>query len=325
MLVDIVLPVYRSDKKWILEAIDSVLSQTYSQWHLIIVDDASPDDTLAYIRGKYQDYSDSISFIQLAQNRRAAGARMEAIRQTQSDVIAFIDQDDRWHPRKLERQIGRLKQKPKVEAVHTDVQRIDENGNLIPSAAQGENALRSSIQYDTLSQNALMEDLFLKNSIRLASAVILRRPFEQIGGFDESLFGGEDWEFWVRFVASGNRIAHLAESLVERRIHLENVSSVHQYVRTEGLLQALNNLLERYPSLQHLSSNRQARIFRSLVFQEFKRGNGARARSDIRRIIKLTPQDYRGYLLWILSYLGSMQVWLVNTYLNRRIQRRKVY
>jgi glycosyltransferase involved in cell wall biosynthesis len=315
--VDIILPIYQARRRWIREAIGSILAQTYPHWHLTIVDDASPDDTMAYIQETYQDYPDSISFIQLEQNHGPAGARMEAIRQTQGDLIAFIDQDDRWHPRKLERQIERLKQNPKIEAVHADVQRIDEDGDLIPGAAKRENALRSSIPYDSLSRNALMEEMFLKNSIRLASAVVLRRPFEQIGGFDESLFGGEDWDFWVRFAASGYRIAHLTEFLVERRIHSENVSSVHQHARTRGLLQALNKLVERCPFLKHLAHNRQARILRSLVLQELKEGNGAQVRSHIRRIIRLTPRDYRGYLLWVLSYLGPIQSWVTNIYLNR--------
>lgn len=317
--VDVILPIYQARLCWVRKAIDSVLAQTYPHWHLTVVDDASPDDTMAYIQETYQDYPDSISFIQLEQNRRAAGARMEAIRQTHGDVIAFIDQDDRWHPRKLERQVERLHQKPRVEAVHTDVQHIDENGDIIPGSADRENASRSRIPYDALSPDALMEQMFLGNSIRLVSAVVLRQAFEQSGGFDETLFGGEDWEFWVRFAASGNRIAHLAEPLIERRMYAESVSSVYHQARTEGLLQTLDRLVTMYPALKPLASRRRAHILRGLVLQELKKGKGAQVRPYIRDIIQSTPQDYRGYVLWALSYLGPVQVWLTTAYLNRGI------
>jgi len=316
-LVDIILPVYQSRRQWLNEAAGSVLAQTYPHWHLTIVDDASPDDTLVCVKEMYQEHTERISFIQLEQNRRAAGARMEAVRQTRGDVIAFIDQDDRWCPRKLERQIERLRQKPTVRAVHTDVQHIDSDGDLIPGSADGENVLRASIPYEVLGREALMKQMFLGNSIRLVSSVVLREAFEQVGGFDETLFGGEDWEFWVRFAASGNRIAHLAEPLVERRIHAGNVSSMHHQARTQGALRALDKLVTMYPSLKDLASRRRAEILRGAALHELRVGDGARIRPQIREIIQLTPKDYRGYALWFLSYLGPLQAWLTNAYLNR--------
>jgi glycosyltransferase involved in cell wall biosynthesis len=315
MLVDIVLPVYRSDKKWILEAIDSVLSQTYSQWHLIIVDDASPDDTLAYIREKYQDYSDSISFVQLARNRRAAGARMEAIRQTHGDVIAFIDQDDRWHPQKLERQIARFRQEPIAQAVHTDIQHIDSRGNIISGSADRENAYRASIQYDTLECSALMRRLYFLNSIRLVSAAISRIAFEQAGGFDESLFGSEDWEFWVRFTAAGYGIAHLAEPLVERRLHQRNVSRSYSEERLLELLQASEIVSLTYPNLSDLIPSRKSLLLRQIITDHFLHNQGNLIRPRIKQLININYRSNRvvGGVFWILSFLGPLQSPLTKT------------
>jgi glycosyltransferase involved in cell wall biosynthesis len=319
LLVDIVLPIYRPQQCWIREAVDCVLAQTYPHWHLTVVDDASPDDSLADLQQAYSDYHDSVSTLQLKENRRAAGARMEAIARGQGDVIAFIDQDDRWHPRKLEYQVGRLLQEPVVEAVHTDVRHIDEHGATIRGGAARENALRASIPYDLLPRDRLMEALFLKNSIRLVSAVVLRQAFEQVGGFDGSLFGGEDWDFWLRLVASGYRIAHVPQLLVERRIHSGNVSSTHYQARTESLLQACDKTVEMYPSLEPLASRRQARILRSSVLRYLKKGNGRQIRPQIRQIIRLAPSDHRGYLLWILSHLGPLQSRLTTACLSHKM------
>jgi hypothetical protein len=205
-------------------------------------------------------------------------------------------------------------QEPRVEAVHTDVQHIDQNGDIIRGAAHIENALRASIPYDTLSRNALMEQLFLKISIRLGSTVVLRRPLEEIGGFDETLFGGEDWEFWVRFAAHGHRIAHIGKPLTQRRIHTRNVSSVYSWERSQGLLQCLDTVSAAYPSLGPLASRRSVRVLRTEVLRALREGNGATIRSKITEMINLEPRDCRTYVLWLLSFSGPLQGRLANTY-----------
>ena len=81
MKADVILPHYKG-KQWVGEAIGSVLSQTYPNWHLTLVDDASPDDTAKHVERFCRAYPQQISLIRLEENRRAAGARMEAVRGT---------------------------------------------------------------------------------------------------------------------------------------------------------------------------------------------------------------------------------------------------
>jgi glycosyltransferase involved in cell wall biosynthesis len=302
MRVAIILPVYKA-RRWIDEAIESVLAQTYHHWHLTIVDDASPDDTVSRIAKWSGSHPNRISLIQLEQNRRPAGARMEAIRRTGGDAIAFIDQDDRWRPEKLERQVTRLQGKPPVEAVHTDVVRIGPDGMLLPGAADAENARRARIPYAALEPEALREELFLTNTIRLASAAILREPFEAVGGFDTTLFGGEDWEFWVRFSRSYS-IAHLAQPLVERRIHSGNTSAVHRRERSIGLLNALAKIEQSQPLPDPLVDERRAGLLRRATISELGVGHHARAREYARSLLGLRPTGLEAYYLLVLSYLG---------------------
>lgn len=308
MLVDVILPIYRG-RRWVVEAIDSVLAQTYLDWHLTVVDDASPDETLDYVKEIYQDHADRISFIRLAQNHRAAGARMEAIRQTHGDLIAFIDQDDRWHPRKLERQVELLKRSPYVHAIHTDVQHIDSNGDVIPGSADRENAYRANIPYDTLKCQTLARQLFLMNSVRLVSAVVLRHAFEQAGGFDITLFGGEDWEFWVRFAASGHRITHIAIPLVDRRLHSSNTSQAYFAARTQGLLQTIDRVLLHYPDLSDLATYRRSLLLRREIVNGLVNGRGSQVRPRIRQFLRLGKGKTRimGCVFWVLSLVGPFQ------------------
>jgi glycosyltransferase involved in cell wall biosynthesis len=313
--IDVILPVYKA-QRWADEAIESTLAQTYPHWHLTIVDDASPDDTAERMTHWTHAHPDRISLIRLKENQGPAGARMEAIRRTDGALVAFLDQDDRWRPRKLEKQVARLYADPPVEAVHTDVVHIDVDGNSLPDASEAENARRDEIPYATLSSRELVKNLFLVNSIRLASSVVLRQAFESIGGFDVTLFGGEDWEFWIRF-ASRYRIAHLPEPLVERRIHPRNTSSVYRRARNRGRLAALKKVEQSYPFLTSLELERLAKLLRAATISELD-AEDSQAQEYAWRLARLKPACVEVYALLILASLGAANRPIVRLY--RRIK-----
>lgn len=100
-LVSIVMPAYNSEK-FIHEAIQSVLNQTYQNWELLIVDDCSTDNTIQIINS-FKD--NRIHYFTLKENSGAAVARNYAIERTKGEYMAFLDSDDLWHPEKLERQL----------------------------------------------------------------------------------------------------------------------------------------------------------------------------------------------------------------------------
>lgn len=103
MSVTIIMPSYNSEN-FIIESIESVLAQTYSNWELIIVDDCSPDDSNKII-AKYIDSDSRIKLIKLQKNSGPAIARNMAIETANGRYIAFLDSDDVWLPNKLEKQI----------------------------------------------------------------------------------------------------------------------------------------------------------------------------------------------------------------------------
>lgn len=103
MSVTIIMPSYNSEN-FIIESIESVLAQTYSNWELIIVDDCSPDDSNKII-AKYIDSDSRIKLIKLEKNSGPAVARNTAIEAANGRYIAFLDSDDVWLPNKLEKQI----------------------------------------------------------------------------------------------------------------------------------------------------------------------------------------------------------------------------
>ena len=103
-LVSIIMPAYNAEK-YIEEAIESVLKQTYRNWELIIVNDCSIDATEQIVK-KYQEQDERIKFHSLTENQGVANARNTAIQNARGRYLAFLDSDDMWLPEKLEKQIG---------------------------------------------------------------------------------------------------------------------------------------------------------------------------------------------------------------------------
>lgn len=106
-LVSIIMPAYNAEK-YIEEAIQSVLKQTYTNWELIIVNDCSTDKTEQIIK-KYQEQDQRIRLCSLIKNKGVANARNTAIKNAVGRYLAFLDSDDMWLPEKLEKQINFMK------------------------------------------------------------------------------------------------------------------------------------------------------------------------------------------------------------------------
>lgn len=108
-LCSVIMPAYNCEK-YIAEAIESVIKQTYKNWELIIVNDASTDDTEKIIKS-YQEKDKRIKLISLTENQGVANARNTAIQNSEGRYIAFLDADDYWEKEKLQEQITFMKNK----------------------------------------------------------------------------------------------------------------------------------------------------------------------------------------------------------------------
>lgn len=274
--VDVILPTHRG-LRWVDEAIASVLGQTHESLHLYVVDDASSDGTFAHVCERWSD-DPRVTALSLETPLRAAGARMQAVEVGDGEWLAFIDQDDRWLPEKLARQLALATAEPTSDAVHTDCAHIDTASALLIGSARRENAARSGVPWRSLDRDALLRACFRANRIRLASALVRRSAFEDVGGFDAGLFGGEDWDFWVRFAAAGHGIAHLAEPLLERRLHAEATSSARRAERIEGLYRGCDLATAREPTLAAAEGER----IEALLRRELESSGGAAVRRRLR-------------------------------------------
>lgn len=235
MQVDIILPVYKSNK-FVFEAIDSVIEQTYDDWNLHIIDDHSEDGGLNQIYERYSRFVPKINFIQLNENLRAAGARNYAIERAKGEILAFIDQDDKWSNDKLMLQIDYMNDY-NCDLVHSNILMINENGKII-EGWEKENNSRNSLDWENCNHVILARKLLLKLNTRLTSTIIKRSAFEGIGGFNTQYYGAEEPIFWVE-CAIKYKIGHIRKKLLLRREHDQNTSKIHSYERLNGYLKSM--------------------------------------------------------------------------------------
>lgn len=125
-LVSVIMPAYNCED-FIDDSILSVLNQTYKNVELLVVDDQSTDGTAEHIQ-QFAQQDPRVKFIQLAKNSGAAVARNTAIEQAEGRYLAFLDSDDLWEPKKLEKQIAFMEQNSYAFTC-TPYDKVDEHGN----------------------------------------------------------------------------------------------------------------------------------------------------------------------------------------------------
>ena len=153
-LVSIIMPSYNT-APYIAESIRSVMAQTYTNWELIIVDDASTDSTdevvkdviLSGAQAESKDLSSKIHYLKNDRNRGAAYSRNRALREARGKYIAFLDSDDLWAPDKLEKQIAFM-EKNGYAFSYTRYEEMDENGNSTGTIVSGPKRITKTGMYN---------------------------------------------------------------------------------------------------------------------------------------------------------------------------------
>lgn len=199
-LVSIITPSYNSSK-FIEDCVHSVLLQTYSNWEMIIVDDFSKDNSRDIIT-QLSAKDDRIAIRFLNKNVGAAEARNVAIRKAKGKYIAFLDSDDIWNPKKLERQISFMKKNERAFSF-TSYQLISEEGN-------------KSIKIIKAPEKMTYHS-YLKNTIIGCLTVIIDR--ERTGEFEmPNVYSSHDMALWLLIMRRGFAAYGLNENLAKYRI-----------------------------------------------------------------------------------------------------------
>lgn len=206
-LVSIITPTYNCSR-FIAETIESVLSQTYKNWEMIIVDDCSTDNTRNVVQ-QYSEKDDRIKFHCLKKNSGAAVARTYAMNIAKGNYMAFLDSDDVWLPNKLELQLDVMKEK-QWNFTCTDYMHIDENGNNL-------NKVIKSIK--KTNYNRLLLDCPVGNSTVMYSV-------DAMGKFKvPNIRKRNDDALWLQMLKKEKYIHGVNRVLTKYRIRSNSISS----------------------------------------------------------------------------------------------------
>lgn len=219
--ISVVMPVYNVERS-VLYAVQSVLSQTFEDFELIIVDDGGTDLSMAICVSFHDPRIRIIS----QTNRGLAGARNTGIAAAQGHYIALLDSDDTWHPEKLALHKIHLDNNPHVGVSYSGSRFMDENGTLLRQAQRPKLAKISA------------KDILTRNPVGNGSAPVIRKAaldsiafFHQsetsrICYFDETFRQSEDIELWVRLALQGSYVFEGIEGLLTQyRIAAGGLSS----------------------------------------------------------------------------------------------------
>jgi glycosyltransferase involved in cell wall biosynthesis len=199
-LVSVIIPVFNGSR-YLAEAVESVLIQTYQPVEVIVVDDGSTDNS-AGIACSFKD----IHYI-YQKNQGVAVARNTGLAAAHGDFIAFLDADDTWPVHKLKTQVDYLLSHPAVGFTIARIKNIIEPGATYPPQ--------------------VMQHILKEDQIGLATIVARKEVFDNVGSFDPRFAVAEDFEWFTRAKDAGIPEAVLPEVLLFRRIHDTNISLVY--------------------------------------------------------------------------------------------------
>jgi len=221
-LVSCVVPTYNSER-YLAEALDSILAQTYRPIEVIVADDGSTDRTLAIAAGR------EAGVRQVFQPTAGPSAtRNLGVRAALGTFVAFLDADDLWHPEKLTRQMARFDARPELDLCVTYAR------NFWTEELSGEG-------------ERFREHARAKAVPGYASTTLLarRQAFVEIGDFDPALWFAAAAEWFVRARELGAVIEIIPETLVYHRMHRENVTRRHTAASRDEFLAFVKATLDR--------------------------------------------------------------------------------
>lgn len=327
-LVSVVMPAYNAGR-FIARAIDSVITQSYGNLEIIVVDDGSTDTTSAIV----EQYCREDSRIRLVrqQNQGVASARNRGIECARGRYIAPIDSDDVWYAAKIEAQVRAMSQAGEsVGLVYSWLRCIDEDDRVVGSARPG------------FSGNVLV-DLLYSNFVGSASSPLIpRQCFEEVGGYDathrqKKAEGSEDWDLYLR-IARRREFRVVPEYLVGYRLHQDSMSGDYRSMERSWYL-VVGGLRDTLPQYMHpLVRWSQSNYFLYVSGKASRKGQSTRALTYLLRSLTkdpfrlLSPKYHKTFLRSVLTLIlgaswskalvhGVKAVLSGNRYLGIRPQR----
>lgn len=205
-LVSVVMSVYNGEK-YLREAIESILNQTFKDFEFIIINDGSTDDTLKIINS----YNDPRIVLISRKNKGLVASLNEGIEKARGKYIARMDADDRSMPQRLEKQIEYMKSHSKVVICGTTFVEIDSEGDILQKIAV------------PLEDCVIRQELLARCPFAHGSTLYSREACLKAGLYNQEDFPAEDYSLWIKMADQGN-MANLSDELFNYRVFDSSIS-----------------------------------------------------------------------------------------------------
>ncbi len=196
-MFSVIIPLYNKSP-YIKKAINSVLTQTYSDFELLIINDGSTDDSLSIV----QQFSDSRIKIYSQKNAGVSAARNNGVKKANFDYIAFLDADDWWHKDFLKEMKSLITQFPDAGIYGNRYWYVKNNKLKLTNVGLPENFKKGYINYFKIYSNTFAVPF------NCSFVIVKKHIFNDVGGFNANLKFGEDFDLWVR-IALKQKIGYL--------------------------------------------------------------------------------------------------------------------
>jgi glycosyltransferase involved in cell wall biosynthesis len=206
----VVMPVYNAER-YVADAVESILSQTFRDFEFLVFDDGSTDRSLEILR-QYAGRDERIRLFAESHQGHVPWLN-EGIRQARGEVIARMDADDISFPQRLGRQVEYLHRHPDCVAIGCDTLMIDPDGDPLGT-------VRHDVEHESIEADLLRGG---HGVIAHPTCVMRRSALLAIGGYREEFEPIEDFDLWLRLAELG-RLANLPEALFGYRVHYMNVT-----------------------------------------------------------------------------------------------------
>ena len=278
--VSVIVPVFNRSEL-LKRALDSVFSQSLPPRQVIVVDDGSTDDTIELL---LSNYSSTVSVIS-QENAGVSHARNVGISASSHEWIAFLDSDDEWHSRKLEKQVDFLTQNPEYQICHSDEIWIRKGIRVNPK------------RYHAKSGGWIFSKCLSLCAISPSAVIVNRTVFSDVGLFDEELPVCEDYDMWLR-VTSKYPVGFVDEHLVIKYGGHEDQLSQAYPAMDRFRIRALLKLLQS----DTLSKNYRKLTIEILIKKLSIYINGARRRGR-----EIEANEFEGLQLQYQNELVSLE------------------
>ncbi|WP_255167392.1 glycosyltransferase family 2 protein [Natrononativus amylolyticus] len=272
----VIIPTHNRPER-LVGAVESVAAQTVTPTEVVVVNDGSDveyGDAVDRLPGETFD----LNYIECSSSGGAARARNIGAEAASGSVYMFLDDDDRWRPRKVERQLRILEREPTVGLVYSARVAVDEDGTEL-------------YRIDASKEGVLADQILLRNHIGTTSCVAVRAPlFDAVGGFDPSMPALQDWELWIRLcqkTAVGVDPEHTVEWTTHANPGDQMTGEPERYVRAVARLEEKH--ADRIATLDR-RTRRRIRAYRySAIADKYARAGSARRFPYVARSLAAYP------------------------------------